>query len=358
MKKKIYIRSTAIDELLGGQSTVGGIAVQLYFWSQEFVSQGWTVYSLTKGKPHKDKGIQFLSYRNWGRIDIVHEWLHHIITYSVCRPGITMVRGAGRSLYSTAKISKLFRSKLVLFGASDVNFEPGKELISGNERNRKLYQKAIRDVDYFVVQNVYQQKTLQLNYHKSSIIMPNIWCDVTDRSNEKDVDSDVIWVANMRRLKRAEWVLHAAQRMPNVRFRMVGGPDSKEVRYYEEISQQASGIKNVVFMGKQPFFVTSEVVGCSKVLVCSSTFEGFPNTFLQAWSKGIPVISTVNPSEVITQHHLGIVVSSEDELTAALQHMLESEVVYRTYVDSVKQYFEQTYSAKSRLNELLIYLNR
>ena len=38
----------------------------------------------------------------------------------------------------------------------------------------------------------------------------------------------------------------------------------------------------------------------SKILINTSSFEGFPNTFVQAWANGVPVISLkVDPDNII-----------------------------------------------------------
>ena len=351
--KIIFIRSTAIGSLIDGSPKVGGIAVQLYFWAKAFSAAGWKVYTMGGRTSYKKEGITFIKYKNWGALDIIHEWLHTFWVYLRYRPDLVIERGAGRSLFPVARLAKLFHIKMVLFGASDVNFEPGKELISGSERNRRLFQKGIRSVGFFVVQNQHQQDTLKENYHRDSLILPNIWGQVATRAVVQA--TDVVWVANLRTLKRPEWMMYAAKALSQFRFTMVGGADAKEVAYYKKIEQEAKNIENMSFLGGRPFMETCSIISQAKVLVCTSTFEGFPNTFLQAWSYGIPVVSTVDPSSIIVSNKLGMVITSEKELSEALSNMLEDKKLYEQLCENVKAFFAKNYSSDNALQRLLDY---
>lgn len=352
-KKVIFIRSTAIGNLMDGSPKVGGIAVQLYFWAKTFVDNGCTVYTMSPHKAYEKESVCFLKYRNWGKLDFLHEWLHTFCVYLRYRPDLVMERGAGRSLYPVAKLAKRFHIKMVLFGASDVNYEPGKELISGGERNKQLFRKGIPLVSYFVVQNQHQHDTLKKNYGRKSMIMPNIWGKIESPGNA--TTTDVVWIANLRPLKRPEWVLSAAKALPNYTFTMVGGPDSKDLSYYESVKNEATAQDNVSFMGSKPFLDACDIVSKSKVLVCTSTFEGFPNTFLQAWSYGIPVVSTVDPSGIIASNKLGVVITSEDDLPKVLQHILGNSDTYESLCHNVKSFFAENYSSNNALRRLLDY---
>jgi glycosyltransferase involved in cell wall biosynthesis len=272
------------------------------------------------------------------------------------RPQIVISRGAGRIAYPLALFSRWFGVKYVFFGASDVNFEPGKELIAGGEHNRKQWQKAVKIIKYIVVQNAYQQETLKKNYQKESLTLFNLWGDVKyDKS--LDFHTDVIWVANLRRLKRAEWMVNAAKALPQYDFTIVGGPIGQEPEYYDEIEKMSSGIGNLHFLGKKSFAETNAIVSKSQILCCTSTFEGFPNTFLQAWANNIPVVSTVNPSDVITIHDLGIVVETEDGFRAALQSMLLNVEEYKRKCTAVNDYFERHHSPEVNYQKLVEYLD-
>lgn len=352
MNKKIVIWNSNVRNLIDGEP-IGGIAVQLYFWSQVFVAHGWNVVSFTEksGKTTVKDNIKFKPKRNIARINFLLEWWNAFKTMLIERPDYIIFRGANRELLPLAIISKWFGVKLLFFSASDVNFEPGNELV-GSERNRKLYQRSIKHIKFFIVQNNHQHDTLLSNYNKESFVLPNIWGSAHLDKQTVPSETDAVWIANFRRLKRAEWVLNVAERLPQYRYVIAGAPVN-DMGYYENMKNRAATLKNVSFLGGQSFFYTNALVANSKVLLCTSTFEGFPNTFLQAWSNGLPVISTVDPSNIIRKNNLGIVVETEEELYDALKKIMGDLEFYEELKHSVIVFFEKNHSAESGYKKLL-----
>ena len=95
-QKRILIWSTAVSDFLDGNKTVGGIAVQLYFWAQIFAREGWHVTTFTQGKSFVKGGITFKRVRRCRKMRIVHEWLSVIRELLLYRPQIVISRGADR----------------------------------------------------------------------------------------------------------------------------------------------------------------------------------------------------------------------------------------------------------------------
>lgn len=352
--KKVIIWLTEVKNLLDGKP-IGGIAVQMFFWAQVLVKNGWQVYSFaedTKMTTSLD-GIIFKPVKNIPRINLLLEWWRSLKYLLTIHPDVVLFRGAHRNLLPLALFSRLLGVKLVYFSASDVNFEPGKELV-GSEFNRKLYHSSIRHIHYFVTQNQHQHDTLLRNYGKDSLTMYNIWGKTPTNEHDIPPKSDAVWVANFRKLKRAEWVMAAAKHCKDYHFVMAGGGNDE---YYIEMQNEAGKIDNLGFLGPKSFFYTNSLVQKSKVLLCTSTFEGFPNTFLQAWSNGLPVISTVDPSGIISENGLGEVINNETELVAALKRLLGDEEYYKKLCSSVSDFFQQHHASQSGYERLIEYIH-
>lgn len=359
MKKennRIIIWSTDVIRLMEGKP-IGGIAVQMFFWAQVFVENGWNVLSFAENAKEtvEREGIEFRSLRNVKHWNFVLEWWYALKYIVLFRPEIIIYRGASRNLYPLALITRLMGVKLVFFSASDSNFEPNKKTV-GSKMGLKLYHRSIHYIKYFVTQNAYQHDTLLQHFGKESFIQFNIWGHAMRNDEGTPPASDAVWVANFHKLKRAEWVTTIARQMPKSHFVLAGGPTS-ENRYYEEMEEESGKIDNVSFLGPKSFAYVNELVGKSRVLLCTSTFEGFPNTFLQAWSNGLPVISTVDPSGVIAEHHLGDVVKTEEELKEALQRMLNDAAYYQALQKSVEQFFLSHHAAQRGYENVIKYIN-
>lgn len=338
--KSVLIYSTGIDEVISGSSKVAGIQVQMYFWARTFIDHGWTVYSFSNRNTAVVDGIHFIKKKNtWikrhglGIVQDFFEGFHYIFQ---TRAETVLARAGRRDLLAISLAGKWLNSKLVFLGASDRDFEPGRELIEGSKINVLLYHKGLRRVRFFVTQNQFQADNLLKHYGKSSVIIPNIWINSEDIPKERRV-YDCIWVANLRRLKRAEWFINLACQLPQYRFAIVGGENERD--YYEAMKEKAMSLPNIDFLGAQPMNVVNSLMGQSRLLVNTSEFEGFPNTFLQAWANDIPIVSTVNPSGCIAEYGLGCVVTDESQLLQSVCKLLDDPEEYALCQKNISGYF-------------------
>ena len=136
-------------------------------------------------------------------------------------------------------------------------------------------------------------------------------------------------------------LLDVAERLPSIDFTMVGGklPDAPEL--YEEAAARAAALPNVAFLGSVPFNEMGELYARAQVLVCTSEIEGFPNTFLQAWASGTPVVSTVDADGVIATHRLGTVCEAPDEMADEIEVVLSEAASSRELGDRCRGYVQE-----------------
>ena len=104
----------------------------------------------------------------------------------------------------------------------------------------------------------------------------------------------VLWVAMIQESKRPELLLDIAALLPQRRFVMIGGPRPGTEAFYERIRARAATLPNVEFKGFLPLAQVEPWFDRARVFVNTSLYEGMPNTFLQAWARGVPTVATVD----------------------------------------------------------------
>jgi glycosyltransferase involved in cell wall biosynthesis len=122
----------------------------------------------------------------------------------------------------------------------------------------------------------------------------------------------------MRPLKRPALLLEAARKLPHLRFHIIGGPMPGAENFYASVREEALKLANVTFHGPVPYHQVGEFYERSRVFVGTSEIEGFPNTYLQAWSRGTPVVAFLDPEQLIARHGMGRAVASVPELCEAI----------------------------------------
>jgi glycosyltransferase involved in cell wall biosynthesis len=178
---------------------------------------------------------------------------------------------------------------------------------------------------------------------------------VTAAEQEKDID--VLWIGNLRALKRPELALELARQLPHVSFVLAGGPLPKAASrtYFEDVKAAAARLPNVRMPGAVRYTDSGAWFDRAKVFLNTSSIEGFPNTFLQAWIRGVPVVSFFDPDGLIRRLQLGAVSNSVDDMREAIRGLLEvkpyRENIGRRARDFVAREF--TGAAASRYFELL-----
>lgn len=102
----------------------------------------------------------------------------------------------------------------------------------------------------------------------------------------------VLWVNNVRPFKRPEVFVELARRLPQYQFLMVGRmPGSKRNgRRFRVLINHAP--PNFRYLGPKPIKEVNALISQSDLLVYTSLpVEGFANSFIQAWVRGVPTVS-------------------------------------------------------------------
>ena len=143
------------------------------------------------------------------------------------------------------------------------------------------------------------RKTLQKNFQLEGKIVHN---GFSKGRNGQSVNKHILWIANFLPRKNPHLFMELAKKIPNEKFVMIGG--DRDPRFKEDIMNLAEKVPNLEIKGYLPFKEANKEFRKAKLFVNTSNYEGFSNAFLQAWSYATPVISFVDPDNLIKENRL------------------------------------------------------
>ena len=210
------------------------------------------------------------------------------------RPDIVYMRMRGAYLAACAHYCRRNGARLVYASAHDLDFLPVRDS-SVTRRDLKLFRWGLRRTDSVFVQNLLQLQQLRSQLPTPAQVVPN--CYEEPAAVPARFDGPVVFVGTVKPVKRPELFIDLARAIPERQFKLVGGsgPGADGKRYVEAIRARCASVPNLQVVGFVPYARVHEHFDGASLLVNTSEMEGFPNTFLQAWVRGIPTVSFVAP---------------------------------------------------------------
>jgi len=220
-------------------------------------------------------------------------------------PDIVVQRAAGSLTGMLGLYCALNRKRFVYMVAHDYDVEPTLPAWFQGNMAWLAYRTGLRLADQVIVQHDRQRQQLMDNYHKAGIIRP---CALeAGDALPAEERRTILWVGRCERIKQPEMFLSLAHAFPQEQFVMICPPAASGPAYFESIRSQALGLRNMTFVERVAFRQIGAYFRSARLFVNTAIQEGFPNTFVQAWMHGVPVVSlSVDPGSVMAQHGLGI----------------------------------------------------
>ena len=231
--------------------------------------------------------------------------------------------GAGVEVGAYALICRLMRRRFVYVVASSPDLTRPYEKVRGPLR--WLYPMGVRMSDAVICRSREQQAWLRKRYGVDGTLIRTGYPfpATSSKAWSPEEKSSVLWVGRMHPLKQPDMFLDLAERLPNERFVMIVMPDSAHDRLFESVRRHAASLANVMVHERLPLDQVHAHFAQAKLFVNTSTYEGFPNTFVQAAMHGVPILSwTVDPDEVLARGGIGFCAGGDSERLKALAAQL------------------------------------
>jgi glycosyltransferase involved in cell wall biosynthesis len=212
-------------------------------------------------------------------------------------------------------------------------------------RERMLYRLGLRLTDRIIVQTQTQKHLLYHAFNRQSIVLP-MPCPEPSPSVEpvcvRATSGRILWIGRICQQKRPDRLLDLAEGCPDLRFDLVGPAEAGP--YSRKILDRARRLPNVVIHGPIGREQVAAFYRRSACLCCTSDQEGFPNIFLEAWSHALPVVSTLDPDNLIAQRTLGAAVRNPRDLASAIRALIGSLDRWRAVSSNAQTYYLENHA--------------
>ncbi|MEO0421325.1 MAG: glycosyltransferase family 4 protein [Pseudomonadota bacterium] len=301
-----------------GGDYFGGESVQQTLLARAYVAAGWDVHMLVKDHGQAaDEVIDDIRVHTayderagFPVLRFLHPRASGILRALVAADADVYYQScAGMITGLTAWHAARHGRRFVFRVAHDTDCIPGQQLIRF-WRDRKLYEYGLKRADFISAQGEHQRELLREHYGLESTPIP-MAVELPGEALDGERDVDVLWVNNLRDFKRPELVPELARALGRWQLAMIGGAVPGFAPLYDEVRAQAEQIPNLAMLGAVPYHEVNSQFARARVFVNTSDSEGFPNSFLQAWIRGVPVVSFFDPDGLIARHGLGLAVSGD-----------------------------------------------
>jgi glycosyltransferase involved in cell wall biosynthesis len=327
-------------------SAVGGAERQQWLLARALAAAGWAVTvgvrnALGFNQRVVIEGVVFLGI---GQKQFLWAWYRFIVSE---RPDWSYWRCASHLLGPVVAIAKLVGVRTIFAVAFDRDLNIRHALFS-RPRCWPLYALGLLWTDRVFVQNEKQLFSLPPRLRAKACLVPSINTETEPPKPHSLRPKYVAWVAMLRKPKRPDLLVEIARKTPAVRFVVCGGLTTFTAApgYGEEIANRLRALPNVEYRGQVAPGEASRIIADAALFLSTSDEEGFPNTFLQAWAAGTPVVSLrIDPDHVVERYGLGKVSLTVQQAMCDIRMLLDSDQQREAISSRARDYVAKNHSA-------------
>ncbi|MEZ4774709.1 MAG: glycosyltransferase family 4 protein [Bacteroidia bacterium] len=341
----------------------GGAETQCYYLAQELVSRNWEVHYIREsGNNHPEvmEGIvvhpipKRKSYLKWMNFLAIRRQMNFIkADYWYTRANISYLfwlnlftRSAG------GKVIWAFSRDSQLTAGGEMERHASPFIQAFHKINEWLFFRTLPRIDLILAQTKYQESLLKKNLGLSGKQIYNAH-PVPKEKTEVSRKDKILWIGRIQDFKHPERFVALTESMKGqgLEFGMIGGLGKDPLS--KQIQEAANANPEIRLYGKVSPEEVHEKLNEAKFLVNTSDYEGFSNTFIEAWQRGVPVISFhVDPDNMITDQDLGIVSKDFDEIKRWIARMLADDKQWEAISQHCKSFAKANFEIGAAVDNL------
>jgi glycosyltransferase involved in cell wall biosynthesis len=207
-----------------------------------------------------------------------------------------------------------------------------------------LYRVGVRLATAIVIQSDYQARLLREQWGREGVLIPSACPLPVEPLPAAAERRGAIWVGNMLPKKRPDLLADLAAALPEVPFTMIA-PEVGDPAFVRQVIARVDAAPNIKRLPRAPYAEMPRYYREAAMLVSTSSAEGFPNVFLEAWANGLPVISyEIDPDELLCERGLGVHARSLEETALGIARLARDPLQREAIGERAQAYVREHHS--------------
>ena len=227
----------------------------------------------------------------------------------------------------------------------------------------KILKYGIRSSHHIIAQTNQQAEFLKKHYGRTPTeVVPNFHPMPQEKINKTD-PVKIVWVANFKPLKQPEYFIRLARDLialgEKVECIMIGAPAHWDLSWQRSLENEIHEIGHLTYLGARPLEEVNSILAKAHILVNTSLYEGFANTFIQAWMRKVPVVSLhANPDGVLDQNEIGFFSGTYEKMLEKVLKLIKKPALRDKMGERSQAYAFEKHSEKNIASLVEILKNR
>lgn len=198
--------------------------------------------------------------------------------------------------------SRVLKKKKVIFTAASIS-DCEKNGFEWSKITNQVYKYGVQHADQVVVLADYMKKEMYKNFNINSIVI-KAGHPIPNEEFKKDDPPMILWISRLNKLKYPDLFIKIFEELKelNAQFVLIGSGNYLK----NEIIKYSKKYSNFTYIPGVKQYKDNEYYAKASLFISTSSLEGFPNAFIQAWIYKTPVMSlNIDPDGVISKYNLG-----------------------------------------------------
>jgi len=256
-----------------------------------------------------------------------------------------IVRGSGGHVIAAGTFCRARGRRFVFSSSSELDFDFARP--DRNPRLLQIYKASLRLAARLALQTEAQRElALRALPNCDPVVIPSF----AEPAPSANSGQRFLWADRLVEYKLPDRYVELAEALPEARFRMVACPMSETPPgMAERIEAAAERLPNLELLPPRPRSELLEEMRDAVAVVKTSRVEGMPNGFLEAWARGVPVLSLhVDPDAKIANNDIGVAADgSMERLIEAAANLWRDPALRTAMGERARRFIQDVHSPEA-----------